>query len=205
MLILTALAAFAWVGLLLVPWQAHRTRERLQADTAIQVNGDLSDITVVIPARNEAESLPDTLARIVHQGPGIKVIVVDDNSDDGTAELARSVDGLDLQIIDGEPLPEGWAGKMWALEQGTQSVNTELTLLMDADIGLMDGVLLSMREKLHQERLDFLSLMAELRMQSFWERLLMPAYIYFFKLLPPVYWYSIQRQKVFGFGQVVLG
>ena len=196
MLTLTVLAVIAWAGLLLSPWQAHRTREKLEAQTASLVEGDLSDVTVVIPARNEAAVLPETLTRIEQQGPGIRVIVVDDDSSDDTAAVAMASHSVEVQVVKSEPLPDGWAGKLWALEQGVAEVKTPLVLLLDADIGLMDGILPTMRSKLRQEGLDFLSLMAQLRMSSFWERLLMPAYIYFFKLLYPFSLANSPRSKV---------
>jgi hopene-associated glycosyltransferase HpnB len=90
-----------------------------------------------------------------------------------------------LQIISGSSLPNGWAGKLWALEQGRKLVETDLILLMDADIQLKPGILKTLVRHLKQNQLSFVSLMAELRMQSFWEKLLIPAYIYFFKLLYP--------------------
>lgn len=185
MLTLTVLAAIAWAGLLLTPWQAHRTRERLDAQTVNLEDGDLADITVVIPARNEASVLSETLTRIAQQGSGVSVIVVDDESTDDTAGIATGFSGLNVQLVQSKSLPDGWAGKLWALEQGVSQAKTSLVLLLDADIGLMDGILPTMRSKLRQDGLDFLSLMAELRMSSLWERLLMPAYVYFFKLLYP--------------------
>ena len=146
---------------------------------------DLSNITVLIPARNEAEVIQTTLSGVMAQGKHLKVILVDDQSDDNTISLAENMAEIDLKIVSGRPLPKGWSGKLWALEQGFQQVDTPLVLLLDADIGLKPGILVKLRREMMTRRVHLISLMAYLRMVSPWERLLMPAFIYFFKLLYP--------------------
>jgi len=183
-MLIGAIPALAWLGVLLAPWQPWRTRERLDAPQ-VEGRADLSDVTVVIPARDEANVLPETLAALAEQGAGLRTIVVDDQSRDGTAAVARSFGRLALTVIDGRTMPAGWTGKLWALEQARCRVATPLTLLLDADIVLRPGVLSSLRAKLRGERLDLVSLMARLRMRSAWERLLLPAFVYFFKLIYP--------------------
>jgi hopene-associated glycosyltransferase HpnB len=140
---------------------------------------------VLIPARNEAEVIADTLQSIAMQGVAIRVVLVDDGSSDGTADRARTVGGIDLTILEAEPLPPGWSGKLWALEHGLRAVQTPHTLLLDADIRLAPGVLAALLERARRDCCQFLSVMASLRMESFWEKLLMPAFIFFFKLLYP--------------------
>lgn len=180
----TALAAVIWLIVLLLPWQPWRTRERFTANPAAQRS--LADVTVLIPARNEADMLANTLAALKRQGNGgLHVIVIDDQSTDDTAEMARQSGIHNLQILQAPPLPAGWSGKLWALEQGHQQVGTPYTLLLDADIELRPGVIAGLLNKLERDNLQLVSLMAKLRMQSGWEKLLMPAFIYFFKLLYP--------------------
>jgi hopene-associated glycosyltransferase HpnB len=99
--------------------------------------------------------------------------------------IARSLDLPNFRIITGQPLPPGWSGKVWALEQGRAYVDTGLILLLDADIELAPGLVQTLCDKIKSEGLDMVSLMAQLRMVGFWERLLMPAFIFFFKLLYP--------------------
>ena len=82
-MLLTGVAAFAllaWVAVLALPWQPHRTRERLEADDASDRDApaDLSDVCVLIPARDEAALIPRTIAALRMQGAGLEVIVVDD-------------------------------------------------------------------------------------------------------------------------------
>jgi hopene-associated glycosyltransferase HpnB len=180
---LVLLSSCAWFGLLLTPWRPWSTRERIEAKKEL-VEDDLSDVTVLIPARNEAETIGRTLAALRTQGRGLRILVVDDQSTDGTATLARQ-SNPDAAIVEGAALADGWVGKLWALEQGRTTAQTELLLLLDADIELAPGAVATLKQRLRLESLDLVSVMAELRMESFWERLLIPAFIYFFKLVYP--------------------
>lgn len=180
---LSVLATLIWVITALLPWQPWRVREVLEA--GVLKSADLSEITVLIPARDEAGVIVQTLCALKQQGSGLQLILVDDESSDGTAELAQSVGLSNLQVIRSESLPAGWTGKLWAQEQGLQYVKTPLTLLLDADICLLPGILAQLKAKRDAEGLQFVSLMAMLKVERFWEKLLMPAFIYFFKMLYP--------------------
>lgn len=176
-----AVPAAMWLGLLLAPWRPWSTREHLEAEPLAAVR--LDDVTVLIPARNEAEVIGASLRALQRQGDGLRIVVIDDQSSDGTAAIARSYPRT--QVIAGAPLPEGWAGKLWALEQGRQHVRTPLTLLLDADIELRPGMLATLLRHKQREQRQFVSIMADLRRTSFWDRLLLPAFVYYFKLLYP--------------------
>lgn len=181
----TVAAAVIWIITLLLPWQPWRVREVLDVPSEARDDYDLSDVTVLIPARNEAEVIATTLAGLKVQGQGLQVVLVDDASTDDTAGIARR-SGIDnLQIVSVASLPAGWSGKLWAQEQGLQYVQTPLTLLLDADIELLPGIIHSLKQKRQAENLQFVSLMAVLRFASFWEKLLMPAFIHFFKMIYP--------------------
>jgi hopene-associated glycosyltransferase HpnB len=153
--------------------------------TSTLSEADLSDITALIPARNEAGVIGKTLSSLQAQGHDLAIVLVDDQSTDGTAAVAQTLGIQNLRIISGESLPLDWSGKLWALEQGFRHVKTPLTLLIDADIELKPGVLNDLHQKLKEDSLHLISLMAQLRMVNFWERLLMTAFIYFFKMLYP--------------------
>jgi hopene-associated glycosyltransferase HpnB len=181
---LAAIGAFIWLTIILLPWRPWGTREVLDSGSA-SADADLSDITVLIPARNEAEVIGTTLRSLKAQGQGLQIVLVDDRSTDGTAAVAKTLGPQNLRLLSGEPVPADWSGKLWALEQGFRQVNTPLTLLIDADIKLQPGIVEGLRQKLREDHLHFISLMAQLRMASFWERLLMPAFVYFFKMLYP--------------------
>jgi hopene-associated glycosyltransferase HpnB len=182
--LLTFAGASLWLIILLLPWRPWSTREFLDGEPD-DFDEDLSNITVLIPARNEAEVIQATLAGVMAQGRDVKVILVDDQSEDKTTSLAGEMFETDLKIISGQPLPDGWSGKLWALHQGFQQVKTPLVLLLDADIELMPGILSRLRREMMKRKIHLISLMAYLRMVSPWEKLLMPAFIYFFKLLYP--------------------
>ena len=182
--LLTLLGALLWLIILLLPWRPWSTRECLDGEPDDNIE-DLGDITVLIPARNEADFIQATLVGIKAQGKNVKVILVDDQSEDETAALAGKVFDTGLKIVSGRPLPEGWSGKLWALHQGFHQVETPFVLLLDADIALKPGILSGLRRKMLNEGFHLISLMAFLRMVSPWEKLLMPAFIYFFKLLYP--------------------
>ena len=193
---LVIIGSFLWLALILVPWRPWSTRERLEsADEPAEC--DLSDVTVIVPARNEAAVIARTLSALGDQGWDLHVVLVDDQSSDETVSIARSTLTTGLQVVQGKPLPPGWTGKLWALEQGWRNTNTELVLLLDADIELEPRMIGTLKQKLIVEQVDLVSIMAWLRMETFWEKLLSPAFIYFFKLLYP---FSIGNNPNSNFG-----
>ena len=177
-------AVLAWWALLFWPARAWRYEEDF-AVPAKRDEADLGGVTVVIPARNESGMIPRTLAGLAQQGPGLRVVLVDDQSTDATAEEARASGLPGLVFLQGEGLPSGWVGKLWALEQGTRRVETPWILLLDADIALAPGVLPALLEKARGEGWDAVSIMAAPRLTGWAERFFLPAFVYFFKLLYP--------------------
>ncbi|WP_348760309.1 glycosyltransferase [uncultured Salinisphaera sp.] len=174
-----------WLGVLVQPWLPWLMRERFAADPGRVDTADLSDITVIVPARDEAESIAATLGALKAQGEGLSVILVDDNSTDGTADIARATGLAGLTVMNGAPLAEGWTGKLWALEQAREMVTTNRIVLLDADIWIAPGTIAGLKDRAVAENRALVSLMAQLRMASLAEKLLIPAFIYFFKLLYP--------------------
>jgi hopene-associated glycosyltransferase HpnB len=193
---LVAVSALLWVGFALLPWRPWSNQEVL--DAVEGVNGDiaLNEITVLIPARNEAEVIQHTLQSVIEQGPGLKIVLIDDSAEDATVEKARQMRISDLRIIQSAPLPPGWSGKLWALEQGRLHVATPYTLLLDADIELARGIVKTLRDKMDREGIPFVSLMAMPSMPGSWEKLLMPAFVHFFKVLYPFGHVNSQRTRV---------
>jgi hopene-associated glycosyltransferase HpnB len=194
--LLVVVGSLLWVALLFLPWRPWSTRERLEPVNE-QAERDLGDVTVLIPARNEAAVIQRTLLALGNQGKGLQVILVDDQSADETASLALSTLAGGLLVLKGKSLPSGWTGKLWALEQGWRHTQTELILLLDADIELDPRMIGALKQKLVGEELDLVSIMARLRMETFWEKLLAPAFIYFFKLLYP---FSLGNNPSSGLG-----
>lgn len=172
-----------WLATLMVPWRPWSTRERLESDGLEASATDLRDICALIPARNEEAHIESTLNSLCNQGSNLQVFVIDDESQDQTAVLAERINSV--SVIRGRPLERGWTGKLWALEQGLRQIRRPMILLLDADIRLEPNILASARAHLIAKDLGMLSLMADLRKESLWERLLMPPFVFFFKLLYP--------------------
>ncbi|MFD9075019.1 glycosyltransferase [Streptomyces lasiicapitis] len=154
-------------------------------------------VCVVVPARDEAEVLPTSLPPLLAQDyPGrAEVFLVDDGSSDGTGDLARSLaeraGGLPLTVTSpGEP-PAGWTGKLWAVRHGmalARAREPEFLLLTDADIAHAPDSLRELVASATAGGYDLVSQMARLRVASVWERLVVPAFVYFFAQLYPFRW-----------------
>lgn len=181
-LYLSVFGAVCWCSLILLPWSPWSVREKIERQDALDSTGTLSDITVLIPARNEGPYIRHTLDGVKAQSENVHIIVIDDQSVDDTAEQAKRCGAF---VLSGTAPPAGWSGKLWALEQGLREVRTPYTLLLDADIELAPGIVIELQQKARNEKLALVSLMAEPPMKNFIERLLMPAFIFFFKLLYP--------------------
>jgi hopene-associated glycosyltransferase HpnB len=200
-LALTLLSLAIWVGLLGWRGQFWRSDQTLEPNSLVSPEpwGDIPAVCVVIPARNESALLPITLRSLLNQDyPGsVTIFLVDDHSTDETAAIAQALAMSDpdhsrvIRVIASEPLPKGWTGKLWALEQGikqAQPLSPDYLLLTDADIEHAPDNVSRLVAKAQRDRLDLVSLMVKLRTQSFWERLLVPAFVFFFQKLYPFRW-----------------
>ncbi|WP_406151190.1 glycosyltransferase [Streptomyces sp. NBC_01012] len=183
-----------WVWLLLGQGFFWRTDQRLPVR---EEPARWPSVAVVVPARDEAEVLPVSLPSLLAQDyPGdAEIFLVDDCSEDGTGELARALSarygGLPLTVVaPGEPEP-GWTGKLWALRHGmalARQRKPEFLLLTDADIAHEPDSLRELVTAAGSEGadgFDLVSQMARLRVTSTWERLVVPAFVYFFGQLYP--------------------
>src|SRR5262245_44056052 len=114
-LILVAFSTLLWVGFVMLPWRPWSNRQVL--DSMDGANGDpaLDEITVLIPARNESQVIQRTLQSVIKQGRGLKIILIDDNSEDTTVEQSREMRLSDLRIIQSAALPAGLNVKLWAV------------------------------------------------------------------------------------------
>lgn len=190
----------AWLWLTLAQGMFWRTDVRLPPRT---VPARWPSVAIVVPARDEAGVLARSLPSLLVQDyPGAaEIILVDDGSTDGTADLALSLaaahPGVPLTVVSpGDPGP-GWTGKLWALRHGiahardTGAAGTaagtgpEFLLLTDADIAHEPDSLRELVAAATSAGLDLVSQMARLRVVTFWERLVVPAFVYFFAQLYP--------------------
>jgi hopene-associated glycosyltransferase HpnB len=143
------------------------------------------DVDIVIPARDEAGTIAPVIASLLAQDYAgeFRVILVDDNSTDGTAALAGTDEKL--TIITGSPKSPGWSGKLWALRQGVEASTAEILLFADADITHAPRHLSTLVARLLYPRVDMVSEMVRLNCTSWPERFLIPAFVYFFQMLYP--------------------
>ena len=154
-------------------------------------------VVAVVPARNEADVVERTLKSLLAQDyPGeLQIVLVDDRSDDGSGDAAHRLArnhpaGSRLRVVATEEMPGGWVGKMWALHTGIQVAETQWPAsrylhLTDADVEHGPGNLRAMVYKAEAEGLDLVSLMVMLHCETRWEKLLIPAFVYFFQMLYP--------------------
>jgi hopene-associated glycosyltransferase HpnB len=187
-------------------WQAAEREEGGPAGNAPD-GQQWPSISAVIPARDEAECIGETVASLLRQDyPGaFDVIVVDDQSRDGTAQIALKAAetigaGHRLTVLPGQSLPGGWTGKLWAQHQGVEFANAkpeppDLVLLTDADIVYAPEVLTSLVGRAQAGGYGLTSLMVKLRCKSFAERLFIPAFIFFFQMLYPFAWANNPRRS----------
>jgi hopene-associated glycosyltransferase HpnB len=192
-----AVSAAAWVYLIVAHGGYWRTDQLLPApggEPAVWPG-----VVAVVPSRNEAEILPVTLPALLGQEyPGeFAVVLVDDGSSDGTGEIAAELGGKAareggavLTVVDGKPRPDGWAGKVWAMAQGLEAVGGSAgqpgyVLFTDADIAWAPGALRALVAAAERDDRALVSQMALLRAETAWERVVVPAFVYFFAQLYP--------------------
>jgi hopene-associated glycosyltransferase HpnB len=166
------------------------------------------DLAALIPARDEAANIGKSLRSLLAQDyPGrLGVIIIDDNSDDGTAEAARREaaalgETARLTMLPGRPLPRGWTGKLFALKQGadhalSRSPRPDYLLLTDADIAYEQDALRSIVSRAVAGNYALTSVMAKLNCRSFAERSIVPAFIYFFQMLYPFAWVNRRDRAI---------
>lgn len=175
------LSLCAWIYLFFAHAAFWRSRPQLLAATP----QEFPDVDIIVPARDEAQTIRTAIGSLLAQdyGGDFRVVLIDDNSTDGTAELAGR--SAKLQIIRLDFKPAGWSGKLWALHTGIAATRSPIVLLTDADIVHQPAHLSSLVAKLQGAQLDLVSEMVRLNCSSLAERLLVPAFVYFFQMLYP--------------------
>jgi len=206
-LILGSVCVLAWLYLLVGHGQFWMV-QRLRAETAGTAMASCGPIAVVTPARNEADVMGlavSSLLRQTYAGP-LHVFVVDDNSSDDTSDVARQAAMSTsrpeaLTVIAGKPLPTGWSGKLWAMQQGIEqalAVRPDYLLLTDADVQHSPDNMLTLLEVAERGDYDLTSFMVKLHCRSLAEKLLIPAFVFFFFMLYPPEWIRNPRRKTAG-------
>jgi len=207
-LILAGLILLIWIVLTFFRgafWQLQAFDDDIVAHPAPAV---WPRVVCVMPARNEAETIAQAVASLARQEyPGeLRIVIVDDHSEDATADLARAAareaGAADrVRILHAEALQGGWTGKLWALQQGIASCEEdapEYFWFTDADIEHAPDTLARLVSRAEQQRVDLVSLMVLLQGKSFAERLLIPPFLYFFLKLYPPKWIADTKAKMAG-------
>ena len=204
MLTLTGFAAAIWLYLLLLHgrfWQAGPV-------LTPRVPLSRPAVAIVVPARDEAPTIDAVLRSLLAQeySGACRVILVDDNSTDHTAAIARRIGDPRLTVLTGAPRPTGWSGKLWAVSQGIAEAGAaDMILLTDADIIHQPPHLATLIARAERGDLDMVSEMVELACESWAERALVPAFVFFFQLLYPFAWVNDSlRQTAAAAGGTIL-
>jgi hopene-associated glycosyltransferase HpnB len=185
-------AAATWIYLLIFRGAFWRIKPEERVPTA----APLRSVVAVIPARDEADVIGDAVGSLLAQDYAgrLDIVIVDDHSSDGTADVVRATAAASgaagrVTVIQATAVPAGWTGKLWAVRQGTAvaaEMRPDYLLLTDADIVHAGDNLRRLIARAEGEGYDLVSLMVRLHCRGLWERLLVPAFVFFFfKLYPP--------------------
>lgn len=175
--LLDVVGALPWLMILIVLPLLVRNRPRLEdVDPIRDDEGPL--VSIVVPARNEAENIGACVATLLDSGyPRREIIVVDDGSTDGTGDIARILaergEGM-VRLIESAPLPDGWVGKCWACWQGFEAARGDVLLFTDADTRHDEALLGHALGALHANSASLVSVAPRQLMQGFWERTVLP-------------------------------
>ncbi|MBV9991659.1 MAG: glycosyltransferase [Alphaproteobacteria bacterium] len=194
----------AWLYLLFGRGMFWMTRERDAGDVAPLEAWP--SVVAVVPARDEADVIERTVGSLMRQEyqGDFKVILIDDQSGDGTGDAVRTLAGAattaggrGCTVIDGAARPPGWTGKLWAVKQGVAAAGApDYLWLTDADIAHTPNNLSKLVARAESGGLVLTSLMAKLRCGNAAERLLIPAFVFFFDMLYPFAWVNDPRNKL---------
>jgi hopene-associated glycosyltransferase HpnB len=195
-----------WIYLLLARGGFWRVRKQFAARTSSSAPD--RKIVAVIPARDEAEVIGETIRTLLQQNLAspLRIIVVDDNSSDGTSDAAKTAAetvGAShlLTVMEGQPLTPGWTGKLWAVSQGVALAETfqpDYFLLTDADIRHTPNSVRNLVAVAEEQSCDLASYMVKLATDTAAEKMLIPAFVYFFLQLYPPKWIASQRMRTAG-------
>jgi hopene-associated glycosyltransferase HpnB len=181
----------SWLYLLFGRGFFWLTRERDDKDAPAPQGWP--SVVAVVPARDEADVIARSIGSLMAQDYAgkFRVILVDDQSGDGTGDAARA---LGCEVLSGAPRPPGWTGKLWAVKQGIDHAGTpDYLWLTDADIAHTPDNLSKLVARAEADGLVLTSLMAKLHCASLAEKLLIPAFVFFFDMLFPFGWVNDRR------------
>ncbi len=205
---LTGASAIAWIVLICGRHGFWRCDQKLPQ--RLEVPSRWPSVVALVPARDEEASIAECLSALAAQtyDGAYSVVVINDNSTDGTSAVARDTARANagkypLWVIDAPPLEPGWAGKLWALQHGIGALPRgaeapDYLWFTDADVIHAPDMLSRLVAKAESRDLAMVSLMVRLACESFWERLLVPAFIFFFQMLYPFRAINAPSSKIAG-------
>jgi hopene-associated glycosyltransferase HpnB len=209
LLLISLISGIIWIGLLLFRGKFWLCNQQLNNDNNNNLTlNSYPSVCAIIPARNEEEVIAISLESLLKQNylGKFSLILINDQSTDKTEIIAKDTQikinsPHNLNIISGIPLEKGWSGKLWAVNQGinyTKNLDNlpDYFLLTDADIQHNPNNLTALIYKAETEKLALVSSMVKLKCESFWEKLLIPAFIYFFQKLYPFSWVNNINKKM---------
>jgi len=188
MIWLAALSLVIWIGLAATGFWLFSERDDSVTCAEPQV---WPDVVAIVPARNEADVIARSLGSLAAQDyPGsFRVVLVDDNSDDATATIARELASERIAVHSGAPLASGWTGKLWAVHQGVEAAGSPRYLWMtDADIEHASDTLRRLVTIAEGKQRCLVSFMAQLHCTLWHEKALIPAFVHYFAMLYPFNW-----------------
>ncbi len=153
-----------------------------------------NQIGIVIPARNEENIITNCLESVLNQkNVKFEIILVDDHSNDNTVKVSKEMfkkyNFKNYVILKNKKLPETWNGKTWALNNGVkkalQNKKNKYLLFLDADISIDQFLIKNLQRAIEEKKYKMISIMAKLNCSYFWEKLLIPSFIFFFQKLYP--------------------
>ncbi len=188
MIWLAALSLAVWLGLAATGFWLFGER-----DDRVDVPAPPAwpDVVAVIPARNEADVIARSLGSVAAQDylGNFRIILVDDNSEDGTGAIARGLGSANVTVLTGAALATGWTGKLWALSQGIAAAGTpDYLWLTDADIEHAPDALQRLVTIAVGKQRGLVSFMAQLHCAGWHEKALIPAFVHYFAMLYPFNW-----------------
>jgi hopene-associated glycosyltransferase HpnB len=205
MILLAGLSLTIWIYLLTGRGGFWLARERDDLGEPTDNPETWPSVVAIVPARDEADVIAQTIGSLMAQDYSgtFHIVLVDDRSSDGTAGTARRAVGTVgsgcLEIVSGQERPAGWTGKVWAMQQGfaraLETSTPDYVLFTDADIAHAPDNLRRLVLRAEQQRLVLVSLMAKLNCESFAEKLLIPAFVFFFDMLFPFAWSNDPARK----------
>lgn len=200
-MIVGLLVSLTWVYLLLFHGKFWLIRER----SPKMAHRPSLRIAAIVPARDEAAVIAESITSLLRQNCGaLDIFLVDDGSSDGTSQIARDAAGMagkEITVVESGPLPEGWSGKVWALQQGIEKASVlkpDFFLFTDADVVHAPDSVAALAAIVEDGGYDLASFMVKLHCRGVAEKLLIPAFVFFFfKLYPPA-WIADARKKTAG-------